>query len=157
MLQYFPLLATLTTRSAGCLAADRRRHLQATSLLFLLQLSSRDGEMSGGSFAACATQPISFYEVTVRYLFSNMGSRRHCVGLARRSRSSNPTTQVLRAFRSDLLYTLGHFHVNGCVLDDSQLELMRLLIVKFLMLRVRPRTRGIATVKTRVAASSNNH
>lgn len=69
MLQYFPLLAMLTTRSAGCLAADRRKHLQATSLPFLLQLSSCDGGMSGASFTACATQPICLYEPTVKYLF----------------------------------------------------------------------------------------
>jgi hypothetical protein len=47
---------------------DCRRHLHATTLLLLLQLSSRDSEMSGASFTACATQPISFYEASVRYL-----------------------------------------------------------------------------------------
>lgn len=74
MLQYFPLLGMLTTRSAGCLAADSRRHLQATSRLFISQLSYRDGEMSGASFTACATQPISCYEPTVRYLSSTWGA-----------------------------------------------------------------------------------
>ena len=58
--------SVLTTRSAGCVAVGHTRNLQATSLLFVLQLSSHDYEMSGASFTACDTQPMSFYEPTVR-------------------------------------------------------------------------------------------